>query len=105
MLCYAMCVTVNIIFIHFNIWHEIHRQTCLAPEGTRKSISGPRPKKVVHHCFRVTTLDRIMNNNLPHLSVLDRSSFVSPVQSLILPNHLVYPFRGHPCSTLDYFLL
>jgi len=53
MLCYAMCVTVNIIFIHFNIWHEIHRQTCLAPEGTRKSISGPRPKKVVHHCCKL----------------------------------------------------
>src|SRR6218665_3647959 len=54
MLRYAMCVTVNIIFIYFDIWHEIHRHTCLAPEGIKKSISGPRPEKVVHHCSKGT---------------------------------------------------
>src|SRR6218665_1092743 len=29
--------------------HKLYRRTCLAPEGIGKSISGPRPKKVVHH--------------------------------------------------------
>ena len=66
MLCYAMCVTVNIIFIYFDIWHEIHRHTCLAPEGTKKSISGPRPKKVVHHCTILSVLMHIYISTCLH---------------------------------------
>ena len=54
MLYYATYVTVNVIFIHFDI-HSFDithiRHFCLAPEGIEKSISGPRAKKVVHHCF------------------------------------------------------
>src|SRR6218665_1961510 len=49
-----MYVILNIIFIHFDM-HSLdvsynYGHTCLAPEGIRTSISGPRPKKVVHHC-------------------------------------------------------
>jgi len=32
----------------------------LAPEGIKKSISGPRPKKVVHHCSIVNETARLM---------------------------------------------
>jgi len=55
MLRYAMYVTVNIIFIHFDMHSfdiSYYRHTCLAPEEIKKSISGPQPKKVVHHWSR-----------------------------------------------------
>src|SRR6218665_1267833 len=29
---------------------SLGRDTCLAPEGFKRSICGPRPKKAVHHC-------------------------------------------------------
>ena len=56
-----MYFNVNIIFINFdkhsfdigpiyNVY-AISSHTYLTPEGTRKSNSGPRPKKVVHHRF------------------------------------------------------
>jgi len=32
-----------------DISYNFYRHTCLAPEAIKKSISGPRPKKVVHH--------------------------------------------------------
>jgi len=35
-----------------NVWQKLGRDTCLAPKGVRRSICGPRPKKVVHHCYR-----------------------------------------------------
>jgi len=37
---------------HAFICHKLYRRTFLAPEGIGKSISGPRPKKVVHHWSR-----------------------------------------------------
>jgi len=40
-----------------------------------------------------------MNNNLPPLSVLNSSSIVNPVQSLILPNQLVFIL---PLATYRY---
>src|SRR6218665_1485809 len=46
-----MCFTVHIIFINFDRHSlDLGRGICLAPEGFKRSISGPRPKKVVHHC-------------------------------------------------------
>src|SRR6218665_216105 len=77
MLRYAMCVIVNIIFIHFDIWREIYRHTCLAPEGIKKSISGPRPKKVVHNS-RPTDVS---------LLLLIFSITVSSVQVLLLSSY------------------
>src|SRR6218665_2128961 len=52
----TMCFTVHIIFIHFDK-HSPDQgcDTCLAPEGFKRSISGPRPKKVVHHLSKDTT--------------------------------------------------
>jgi len=46
------CVfTVHITFINFDKhWPDLGRYTCLAPERFKRSICGPRPKKVVHHC-------------------------------------------------------
>jgi len=53
LLCYLMLCALEwtsssyiLSRIHLN---ELYRHTCLAPEGIKKSISGPRPKKVVHH--------------------------------------------------------
>jgi len=34
---------------------SLGRDTCLAPEGFKRSICGPRPKKVVHHWIRQCT--------------------------------------------------
>src|SRR6218665_2668491 len=34
------------------IRHKLSCRTCLAPGSFKKSISGPSPKKVVHHCRR-----------------------------------------------------
>jgi len=49
-LCYAMCFTVHMIFIHFDKHSsDLGLDTCLATEGFKRSISGPRPKMVVHH--------------------------------------------------------
>jgi len=59
LLCYVMIGTLQcsniIIFLHFDI-HSFaisynYRHTFLAPERINKSISGPRPKKVVHPWF------------------------------------------------------
>src|SRR6218665_2383070 len=51
-LCNAMCFTVHIIFINFdNHSPDFGRETCLAPEGFKRSFSGPWPKKVVHHWY------------------------------------------------------
>src|SRR6218665_3629634 len=36
-------------FSHAFIKKKLYHHTCLAPVGTKKSISGLRPKKVVHH--------------------------------------------------------
>jgi len=48
-----MHFTLNIIFINFDKHSfdtcKLYRHTCLAPEAIKKSISGPRQKKVVHH--------------------------------------------------------
>ena len=52
-LCYAMCFTMRIIFIYFDKHSpNLGRDTCLAPEEFQRSISGPWPKKVVHHCAK-----------------------------------------------------
>jgi len=68
MLCYATNVTVNINFINCSMhsldisYNFFYRHTCLAPEAIKKSISGPRSKKVVHHCpttMRVPSIIRI----------------------------------------------
>jgi len=49
-LCYAMCFTVHIILVNFNKHTpDLVRDTCLALEGVKRSISGPWLKKVVHH--------------------------------------------------------
>jgi len=54
-LCYAMCFTVHIIFVHFDKHSsDLGLDTCLAPEGFKRWISGPRPEKVVHHCTKVS---------------------------------------------------
>jgi len=57
MLSYAMFFTVSIIFINFDK-HSFKcntcRHTCLAPEEIKKLISGPRPKKVVHHWLTIS---------------------------------------------------
>jgi len=60
MLCYAMYFTVNIIFINFDK-HSfdisyISSYLFGPPEEIRKSISGPRPKKVVHHWSKASRL-------------------------------------------------
>src|SRR6218665_1336805 len=51
------CVfTVHITFINFDKHSpDLGRYTCLAPERFKRSICGPRPKKVVHHWSRVMT--------------------------------------------------
>jgi len=42
--------SVHIILIHFDKHSlDLGRDTWLAPVGFKRSISGPRPKKVVHH--------------------------------------------------------
>src|SRR6218665_367600 len=48
------CVfTVHITFIYFDKHSpDLGRYTCLAPERFKRSICGPRPKKVVHHCYK-----------------------------------------------------
>ena len=54
-LCYAICFTVNIIIINFgkHSFDLIYVVSLFGPEGLTKSISGPWPKKVVHHCLSV----------------------------------------------------
>src|SRR6218665_4027540 len=53
-----MCFTVHVIFLNFYKHSpELNCDTCLAPEGFRRLICGPWPKKVVHHwpmCMRVS---------------------------------------------------
>src|SRR6218665_1209228 len=72
-LCCAMCFTVHIIFIHFDKHSsDLGLDTCLAPEGFNRSISGPRPKKVVHHWSR-------QNTHLGNLSSLAWASCSSSV--------------------------
>jgi len=57
MLSYAAFFTVTISFINFDkhlfdsCTCMLYRLTWLAPEKIKKSISGPRTKKVVHHWF------------------------------------------------------
>src|SRR6218665_1649904 len=46
-------VTMHILFINFGKQSpNLGRDTCLAPEGFSRSICGPWPKKVVHHCLK-----------------------------------------------------
>jgi len=56
MLSYATYFTVNIIFINFDKHSfdtcKLYHHTCLGPKEIKKSISGLRPKKVVHHWSR-----------------------------------------------------
>src|SRR6218665_728890 len=66
-LCYAMCFKVNIIFINVDDHSpDLGRDTCLASEGFQRSISGPRPKKVVHHCL-ISTIRARQRNWMGHL--------------------------------------
>ena len=52
-----MCFTVHIVFINFdNHSPDLGRETCLAPEGFKRSFSGPWPKKVVHHWCRAISI-------------------------------------------------
>jgi len=61
MLRYAIYVTVSIIVINFDMQsldiRKLYRHSCLAPEGIKKLISAPRPKKVVHHCLMASDDD------------------------------------------------
>src|SRR6218665_800958 len=68
MLRYAMYFTVNIIFIyiHFDIHSfdvNYYRHTYLAPERIKKSISGPRPKKIVHHWYTLPNWSLDLSEN------------------------------------------
>src|SRR6218665_1432197 len=50
-----MCFTVHIILkICYKHSRDLRRDTCLAPEGFKRSICGPRLKKVVHQSFILT---------------------------------------------------
>src|SRR6218665_1314059 len=46
-LCFVMYFTVHIILINFDKHSlDLGRDTCLAPERLKRSISGPRPKRL-----------------------------------------------------------
>ena len=64
--------TVHIIFINFdNHSPDFGRETCLAPEGFKRSFSGPWPKKVVHHWSRPRPIDDItLTSNVRFCSTL-----------------------------------
>jgi len=79
MLRYAMYVTVNIIFIyiHFDTHSfdiSYYRHTYLAPERIKKSFSGPRPKKVVHPCFKLNNVTNIKHMAAKWLEQLPSSA-------------------------------
>jgi len=69
---------MHISFIYFdkhspNLGHDTC--FCLAPEEFQRSISGPWPKKVVHHCFKgfitdlfVTSSDLLVSR-LPYFAL------------------------------------
>jgi len=47
---YVYCA-YSAIFIYFDKQSpDLVRDTCLAPKEFKRSISSPRPKKVVHQC-------------------------------------------------------
>ena len=80
-----MCFTVHIIFLNFDKHSsELGCDTCLAPKGFKRSISGPRPKKVVHHW------DRCFDGSV-HLVVLRTRTSMTKCRSSLL--------RAHPTGT------
>ena len=69
---------------------DFGRDTCLAPEGFKRSISGPQPKKVVHHCYK--------SSNTATCRQRRAQGFVSGVAGIIpvapefMPWHISRPF-------------
>src|SRR6218665_1678671 len=52
-----MLTNIHFTYIGYNVSYIV-THTCLAPEGIKKSNSGPRPKKVVHHCYKQLNIAR-----------------------------------------------